>query len=390
MSSRQIEGSSGLTDQTERRPSSAEQSPTRRITALDGWRGVSILLVIAGHLINYRYARGTDDDLGFRLLEVLSTAGVCIFFAISGFIIVRLAIEERERSGAFSAAAFYVRRCFRILPPLWVYLAVVLLLSAAGWIAQARDQTLIAGVFVCNLPGLYCGRFANHTWSLAYEEQFYLLLPLLMWKMPRRTFPILLMLLLSVPVIRYLTHPGHVGTLIAFAAFFFSFICAGGTLAAHRDAMARFARTPFGARAWILAIALALGLCLIDALGQGPGAGSALHRARALLVPTLEPIVVAWLVASTAVQSSALTRVLDWAPLNFIGVISFSLYLWQSLFTNLPQVYLAKSPLLFPPLMFVCAALSYWLIERPFVSLGKRVLKHPRTRPFAPAPSTTS
>jgi peptidoglycan/LPS O-acetylase OafA/YrhL len=348
--------------------------PAKRIVALDGWRGISILLVIVGHLVNFRYTHGGTEDFTYRLFEVLSAGGVCIFFSISGFIIVRFALLERARTGTFSVLAFYTRRCLRILPPLWVYLLAVTLLAATGCIVQARHQTLLAASFVCNLPGFYCGRFGNHTWSLAYEEQFYLLMPLLMYRFPRRTFTLLLAAMLAVPALRYLAHPGHLGAQIAHQTFYCSFICAGGVAAAHAERILRYARGPAGTVVWVSALIILIALFVLDALGQDPRAVSKIQHARMLFGGTIEPIAVGWLVASVCVQRSLLVRALSWRPINYIGAISFSLYLWQALFTSLPESYLRPSPLLFPPLMLVCAALSYHLIERPFIQLGKWIL----------------
>jgi peptidoglycan/LPS O-acetylase OafA/YrhL len=364
--------------------SSAAPQIQRRITALDGWRGISILLVIVGHLANIRYWSGGAEDLKFAFLDVLSIGGVCIFFVISGFIIVRLAFDERERSGSFSTSGFYTRRFFRIIPPLWTYLLFVLLFSALGLISQHSRQTLLGTTFICNLSGVQCGRFAAHTWSLAYEEQFYILLPLLMWWRPKATFTCLFAVLLSVPFLRR-AYPGHIASLLGHAAFFCSFICAGALMAAHRDIVERASKSRLGRHAWVVALTLLVIMFWIDAAGRHAWDGSLTFRARMLLVPTLEPFCVAWLVGSSVYRLNALTRLLDWSPLNWIGRVSFSLYLWQALFANSPTVYLVTSPLLFPPLMLVCAALSYRFVELPFVRIGKLVAGAGRRRAVPPA-----
>ena len=386
-----------LIDHESGAPNDRQAASERRIGALDGWRGISILLVIAGHLLDYRYLDVSRLSFQYRLVEVISTSGVCIFFTISGFIIVRLAIQEHARSGRFSTLAFYVRRCCRILPPLWVYLACVSIFAALDLITQRADQTAPVLGFVCNLPGTDCGHFAGHTWSLAYEEQFYILLPLLMlWPRLRLTLPCLLLFLISVPYLGRALQLGHPGYLAAHGAFYFSLICAGALCAARSDTVERLAQMRYSGYATLIAFCLLLCMWMLDAAGHVATALPLWQRLRMELLPIVEPICIAWLVAGSVYQRNYLTRLLEWTPLNFIGVISFSLYLWQGLFTNLPQYYPHKSFLLFPPLMFVCAAASYWLVERPFVRLGKRILssarfrRPPQSSPQPPAQPVTT
>ena len=74
----------------------------KRIAALDGWRGVSILMVIFGHFADQRYG-GESPRIMHELADSISTLGVCIFFVISGLIITKLALRERDSMGSFSA-----------------------------------------------------------------------------------------------------------------------------------------------------------------------------------------------------------------------------------------------------------------------------------------------
>jgi peptidoglycan/LPS O-acetylase OafA/YrhL len=158
----------------------------RRITVLDGWRGVSILLVIYGHFATERYWNHSPINLNYRIADALSTFGVCIFFVISGLIITKLALREQDASGQFSVGNCYKRRFFRIVPPYFLYLSCILLLTAWGVIAQHYAGILWAAAFLCDLPQAECGWFGGHSWSLAYEEQFYLLFPLLFVCLGRR------------------------------------------------------------------------------------------------------------------------------------------------------------------------------------------------------------
>jgi peptidoglycan/LPS O-acetylase OafA/YrhL len=363
-------------------PSSDGDRPERRITALDGWRGISILLVIVGHLVDSRYLRRPPTSRTFLFAEALSTSGVLIFFTISGFIITTLALSERLRSGRFSAHRFYLRRIFRIVPPFFLYLTVVLLLANQGYIAQDHRQTLTAAAFVCNLSGMECGWFAGHSWSLAYEEQFYLLFPLLFLipdRFRKASVGCLFVALATYPVWRYELHGGPRWWAVQHATFNLSFLCAGVLLALHATAVRRLCTGRYVLYATGGAVLIYLCYPFLDSVSHDPQTWGRLIQARALLVPVFLPVSIAWLLGYSVWVSNSATRLLETAWLRFFGMISYSLYLWQQLFCAEPQDYLVKSILLFPPLMLVCAVLSYYLVEQPFVRLG-RYLVGPRAQ----------
>ena len=165
-----------------------DSAVTSRIAFLDGWRAVSVFLVMAGH--------------GLGALQVhaalpidLSRLGVYIFFVISGYVITRLSLAERALTGTFSQSRFMIRRALRILPPLLLYTAAVTILGASG--ATPALSALRALSFTCNMniPIGSCGFIFGHTWSLAFEEQFYLLFPFIFM---RRTSILALLALLFV------------------------------------------------------------------------------------------------------------------------------------------------------------------------------------------------
>jgi peptidoglycan/LPS O-acetylase OafA/YrhL len=136
-------------------------SPGGRIRSLDGLRGVAILAVLIGHL-------GVGDGW-------LATAGVSIFFVLSGFLITGLLVAERDETGRVDMPRFYARRLAR----LWPALVVMLALTWPVLLANGRTDVLTAGL----IAAAYIGNFVplplewGHTWSLAVEEQFYLLWP---------------------------------------------------------------------------------------------------------------------------------------------------------------------------------------------------------------------
>lgn len=153
--------------------------------ALDGLRGVAVLLVVVYHIDQAMFAQRFHLAGGFL--------GVDLFFVLSGFLITRLLIEEHQRSGSVDLRAFYRRRAVRLLPALDVMLAVVLVLagmwSSRFGAAQPR-ATLVSFFYVANWAVAWHGwgelGVLAPLWSLAVEEQFYVLWPLVFVALTRR------------------------------------------------------------------------------------------------------------------------------------------------------------------------------------------------------------
>src|SRR5437588_243135 len=138
------------------------------VAALDGLRGVAILLVVSVHFTGVPKGGGLGVDL---------------FFVLSGFLITTLLLEERERDGRIRIRAFYERRARRLLPALAVLLLAFLVIDAA----QGRNglsQVAVYGLYAGNAYEAFVSSVSTpslglvHLWSLAQEEQFYLLWPL--------------------------------------------------------------------------------------------------------------------------------------------------------------------------------------------------------------------
>ena len=145
-----------------------------RLQRLDALRLAAVLLVIANHLSPVLPADG--DGLPLRLARAIvrgGWVGVDLFFVLSGFLVAGLLFDEQKRAGRVSALTFLVRRGWKIYPPFWGLLAVSVIAAATfDRQPQLLAKTVSELVFVQNYgPALW-----NHTWSLAVEEHFYLLL----------------------------------------------------------------------------------------------------------------------------------------------------------------------------------------------------------------------
>ena len=343
-----------------------------RITALDGLRGISILFVVVGHLATYRLAFDPHLDESPYVFTVLASWGVALFFVISGFIITRLALIERETSGRFAIRSFYTRRFFRIIPPFYTYLGVILLCYWLGMIHFSLADILRAGAFVCNLPDSRCGWFTGHSWTLAYEEQFYLAFPLVIslsiGKL-RKVIAGTMILLLLFPTACGFLNLGSLWHREWALSPSFSFICVGALMAAHDNKLKLLLASRFAATiGWVAALLLAVFL-LTNSLY--PAADTEWITQLELVIL---PFCFALIVGHVAHRDSALTRVLNHWSLQFLGAISYSLYIWQQLFTARTIKYQDASFLTIFPLMFMAAILSYYFIERPSIRLGRRVL----------------
>jgi len=153
-----------------------------RVPALDGVRAIAILLVFYGHFIGP---------------EIIARAGVHLFFLLSGYLITGILARELRATGRLSLRRFYWRRACRILPPYVLWLAVTWIMISPG---SAEFGTLAAlGTFTTNYwhvfgitgsePTWSFVAMTTHAWSLAVEEQFYLLWPLLLGAVGLRRAP---------------------------------------------------------------------------------------------------------------------------------------------------------------------------------------------------------
>ncbi len=173
-------------------PPETSAAPPRdgHVPALDGLRGVAVLLVLAFHLAHI----DGEGGIGERFLLGATRAGwagVDLFFVLSGFLITGILLDARGGQGYFRA--FYARRVLRIFPLYYAYLAVLFLVvprilpsldvkpETQGWL-----WTYLGNVLFAREGGFHASPYTGHFWSLAVEEQFYLAWPLLVWMLPRR------------------------------------------------------------------------------------------------------------------------------------------------------------------------------------------------------------
>jgi peptidoglycan/LPS O-acetylase OafA/YrhL len=285
-----------------------------------------------------------------------------VFFVISGFLITSILIKEYERRGAIDLRAFYIRRFFRIFPAAYACVTVLACVGGGrlGWADIASAYTYTVN-YNPSRPWIL-----GHLWSLSVEEQFYLLWPFLLARFFDRRRGVALAGLLVGPVARVLLKLGGFGS-EALGSYFpcvADSMATGCLLAMYQPEMGFW--TPRLGRVWNMGIALA--------------------SASVPLWPSLAGRfgVVAYQLVGITVMNVGIAFGIDhcvrrrYALLNgpvmvWLGVLSYSLYLWQQPFLDRgSDAWYAAFPTNLA-LAVAVALVSYFCVERPFLWLRDRL-----------------
>lgn len=351
------------------------------LPTLDGWRAIAILAVLIDHAAEYSTLPVPKRVLA---LTHIGPNGVSLFFAISGFLICSRLLEEYRAFGHISLRGFYVRRGCRILPPAMFYLGSIAVLSLLGLIVVTQREWWSSVFFFRNyLPPSWIGRgwggYTIHYWSLAVEEHFYLLWPaalVLLGKGRARWFA--LGLAIAVASWRWWDFhhqwfdrliPGLLfGTRTDVRLDALLFGCLAALILDDDTVRSAFSR---GFKPWMWWACVA-GYCAIQVVYL-------LQRVRSYSI--VEAVLLPVLVVGTVYRPQGwVSWLLETRPLKWIGRLSYSLYLWQQLFT-VPAERAGVAMLQRLPFniafIFLCAWISYRFVERPFIRWGHRLAPPP-------------
>lgn len=342
--------------------------PSGRIPYLDGLRAFSIATVVLGHSKDFIPFFKTKAAIPVDAVAD-GRFGVRVFFVLSGFLITTLLLNEIEKTGRISITGFYERRIARIFPAFYTYLLTLLVLSMFHVIGMNWQDMVTAVTYTWNYGSLWgvpsgpTGEVLGHLWTISLEEQFYLFWPAcLIFAGTRRARGVAIACVSIFPLLRiasYFLIPSTRGQLImmfhtgadtilwgAIAAF----ACQGGALERMRDTKYR-AAVP-----WLCALAVFVIRPILEFKIRG---------AAVIISPTLESICIVlfifWLLSG---EGGFLRRGLDSWPMVQLGLISYSLYLWQQLFTMCDKLYFLSLPVRLLCALTV-AILSYRFIEIP-------------------------
>lgn len=329
-------------------------------------RALSVLLVIISHV---GIIESATDPYMLRFFSVFNaTYGVKTFFVLSGFLITTLLIREADSSGLIHVPKFMARRAFRILPLYFLVIAIaatLILMEKAepSWTAMAFGTAYIYNF----IPKAENVNYLSHLWSLAVEEQYYLIWPVFFAIFARKRFALITICVVFI-VTCYALLGRDLGDL---SEKFYTqrwtipaiYPIAIGSLLALTVAENR--KGTFGSAYALLAAA---GLILLPLFAQ--------------TTPTIEiastfgiAALIAWIFLN---QDHRVVQILDWKPIFFLGQISYGLYMWQGLLTgNGPYRTFQGFPLdpVFGALLTLpIAAVSFYAFEAPISKLGRRWL----------------
>lgn len=329
------------------KPSVLSNTASGHIAILDGWRALSILFVLMGHLFPIGPKR-------WELNGATSTAGMAIFFALSGLLITRFLLSRPD------PVDFLLRRMFRILPLGWT--AMIVLAIANGASAPMVAANL---AFISNLMPQYLFHGGQHLWSLCVEVQFYLGMAALVFLAGRKALYLL-------PIICIAVTLGRIATQTPVSIFTWQRIdeiVAGGCLAliaARPGAISVLQRLP----RWSSPV------LLLAVLASAHPATGPLNYFRPYLTA-------AAIGASFYTAPKSMKIVFDSAAARYIADTSYAVYVIHGMLVeswlgsgDLFQKY-AKRPLLLLA-TYALAHLSTFYFERPLIAVGK-VLSRRRT-----------
>ncbi len=343
----------------------------KMIKGFNGLRAIAALLVVFTHLEWLEPLQGTG------LVPMLTGGtGVQLFFVLSGFLITYLLITEAAKTGRINIKYFFIRRALRILPLYFIVIISVSLIHFFLWPSTSIKGLFFAIAYIYNfVPVWWYSGLLGHLWSLAVEEHFYLIWPILfsaMWfKYQKRLIRLLIAIMvisMSFPVllshVYFLKTNFFISRWTPCVAFNLLLGCITAIIL-HPKNMDLFIKKLFELKLSIILFVLLWSHSLWINLPE-------------LLSTILRGVAFAQLIGWCYVhQNSILVRLLDVKPLKYLGKISYGIYMYQGVLLStsagrlkgqlwpLPTAYALM-------ILIIITPLSYHYLECKLIAYGKK------------------
>lgn len=335
---------------------------------LDGFRAIAIIIVLISHIfLTTKYS-----------LLVNGGCGVEIFFVLSGFLITTLLLKEKINTGKVSFKYFYIRRTLRIMPVAYLYLLILILLNHLFFLKISSFDFLGSFLYIRNLPFHWNDWYSGHFWTLAVEEQFYLIFPMLLIFNTNAYVKTICLLIIALPILNYVAyhnigifysnyiiHKITIATLLLFQSGTLSILIGSLLSILIFKGLIKTSKIQNRYFSFFLFIGAIIFRCTFVNLINQP-----------MLTSILFSIIIAYVIFITINKNDFLSRLLSSKGLVKIGILSYSLYVWQQLFTRQQpwqhSFKYADSLFLNIPALFVVAYISYHFYEVRFLKLKNK------------------
>lgn len=354
---------------------------TKYIKGFDGLRCYSIILVVITHLGIAHYFESSSYLRNHVFYFFSGAAGVNAFFAISGFLITTLILSEVKDTGRFNIKFFFIRRFLRLLPPLVPFFIAIFIFMKLGFIRETMIGLILSMVYLFNFvpkAKVFWSTELSHTWSLAVEEQFYILWAVVFnfFKAKQIKIFIISLLVLSIVISYILPSISLIieGKKYSFDQVFFTerwtLPAIGPILLGSLFAILNFSNWSNislkfeGKNPFYISILLFLSPFYLPEI----------------LLPLLNLFhslgVVALLLWIANNQSSKIVKILEWKPIKYLGMISYGIYIWQGFFVRTgpemtPKIWVHDFPQNII-LTLLVSVISYEFFEKKILKLKKK------------------
>lgn len=348
-----------------------------RIQGFDGIRGLAALSVIFTHLHIFKYLRDEGYLSHGFVYSIEGAVGVQAFFVLSGFLITYLLIKESCKTGEVSLYNFYIRRTLRIFPLYFLVLTLVIFLHIFGEHVTNWVSIAFASFYSYNfIPKSSYSSLLGHTWSLAVEEHFYLIWPFMFIGLAynaKKLLSVLIVFIFTSFALALLLSSWEwanshfiirrwsfiAGVYIAFGCLLSLLIFSHPKRDIFRKYLSMRLTLLIGIFFWFSAVWITGLNYFVDQYIRGFGLA----------------IVIVWIYLN---QQSIITKFLEIAPLRYIGVVSYGVYMYQGFFLStgphrLPDQTWPPNQSLGLILLIVVAPLSYHFFEKPITNLKSKL-----------------
>jgi peptidoglycan/LPS O-acetylase OafA/YrhL len=368
-------------------------SSDRRITAIDGYRAIAILIIMLHHVV---FAPGCPDWL--KSVMNLVPRAVVAFWVLSGFLITRSILSEEKRDSAIQFGHFYSRQAIRFFVPLIGYLLLIgafigFRYGQFDWWSLLRPALLDPDTY-CIAPGVM------HLYSMVLQIYFWLAWPAVLkmsppvFRLPVTSFLVLATIVWKVYGQKLATQSG---ACLGRVDFYFTPLVIGSCLALIEPYLLRLKNSRFGRSTFIVIGIMAITvliftrtpLSILSSISSGLAAAATSLRGNPLVAiayALIQPLAIsiAWASLVFSIVHNIVpfaTRVLSSPGLTWLGRISFSVYLWQNLFCfGVSETRFDVFPLNLLA-SIVCGYIAYRLIELPSLRWRSKIKRRSAISP---------